>query len=279
MTTIEINPNFRRKSAVLSGDLIAAGEHVLVKISNMQGKVSDSLFLRIMFGPTTIAQFPKPVNEPDEERETWSYDSDTQVASCELNLNTLQARRMCLGTESECLIVLEDIGAFNEDMWEDSTPPQLLLTKHCRVLGWPARKGVSEPLDLDPFIGALDRKAWREELAPLYDAAKTYKQNDLVTLGGKLYMANTDTTAGAFDPTKWDVATIADAIATEAETREKEDDDVVADAKTYTDLEIKKTVLKSKLMSVFSINEAKASIISVKTQFNLLLEAIKEALQ
>ena len=36
-----------------------------------------------------------------------------------------------------------------------------------------------------------------------YDVAKTYKQGDIVTNGGFVYMANQDQITGAFDAAKW----------------------------------------------------------------------------
>lgn len=145
MTSLSIVPNLNRKSARFAGN-IAAGEHVAVTIEGLGGIAgSPTLFLRVMFGPMTIAQFPQPVHE-GETPEPWIAVGDN--LQCELNLNTVQALKTCRGPETDCLFVLEDIGS-------ETTEPTLYFAGVKLVMGWPQKRLFDRPFDLGEYPGLI----------------------------------------------------------------------------------------------------------------------------
>lgn len=149
MTNLAITPNIDKKTAKIAGSC-AAGEHVSVTISGMDGVSTGNLYLRVMFGPATIAQFPPPVHD-DETPEEWT--SEEGAISCILNLNTIQALKHCRGFDNECLFVLEDLG----------DDPQMYFASPKSVQFWPQKRLHEFPFNLDAYPGLI--REWKDRMS------------------------------------------------------------------------------------------------------------------
>lgn len=154
MTSLTIAPDTGRKTARIVGKM-ASGEHVAVTIEDAAELLQrgSKLYLRVMVGPCTVAQFPQPVDEGAPE-DSWTVSGDD--LSCVLNLNTVEALKMCRGPEMDCAVILEELG--NE---EGGVHPQLYFVKNHRVSGWPQKRLLEEPYDLGAYPGLIER--WKEQ--------------------------------------------------------------------------------------------------------------------
>ena len=190
MTSLTITPELAKKSAKLVGK-VAAGEHVSVTIEGAADLASSSLYLRVMYGPCTIAQFPQPVDE-GETAEVWGESGDG--LTCTLNLNTIQALKYCLGPDTDCLFVLEEIGTAS------GTEPTLYFTKNHRIGGWPQKRLTDEPFNLDAYPGLIEE--WTRQLANI--SASVTKVGNTATISITDKNGNI-TTASVTDGQKGDI--------------------------------------------------------------------------
>lgn len=150
MTTLTINPSIDRKSAKCVGR-VAAGEHVAVTISGMGACSSSStMFLRVMFGARTIAQFPQPV-EQGATQDSWGTGGTGGAdLTCTLNLNTVEALKTCYGPQNECVVILEELGdsAGNQE-------PTLYFVAPITLFWWPQKREEEQPYDLGRYPGLI----------------------------------------------------------------------------------------------------------------------------
>ena len=140
MTSITITPDVEKKTAKVSG-VFSAGEHVSVTVKGFASRIGSGsdLKLRVMCFQKTVAAFPLVV-----EGASVNWTPSGGDACCELNMNTIPARKYCRGAENPCIIILED-----------STNHQLYCVAEYYVCGWPRNPGIDEPVDLDQYERAV----------------------------------------------------------------------------------------------------------------------------
>lgn len=139
MVELTITPNLSKKTAKIVGGLVAAGEHVFVTIKDGGALVSEDLRLRLMIGPHTVAIFPCG------EDDAWVFSDDDVDATCIINLNTKQFRRLCVGPQIGCAFVLEDTNV-----------GQLYFVAPHYACGWPRGRGDEELIDIDAGNATLE---------------------------------------------------------------------------------------------------------------------------
>jgi len=152
MTQLTITPDIQKKKAVINGT-IACGEHVQVTVSGMAQHLTNTLRLRVVFGPVTVAMFPVPPKEGETASQWTVSGSDLR---CVLNLNTVQAFKMCLGWQNDCVFVLEDVGDITTTPPAD---PTLYFVQPKLVNGWPNRPEIQELLDVDVYPKLIQNDA------------------------------------------------------------------------------------------------------------------------
>ena len=139
MTTLKIIPDFKNKTAECIG-YPSAGEHVEVCIVGGASLLpSSTLRFRVKFGRVTLALFPRP-----EVNETW--ETEGADLKCHLNLNTIQARRVCRTGNTVCHAILDQVG---DD--EHTVEPTLFFDDLFDVTPWHLESGADEPYDLDIY--------------------------------------------------------------------------------------------------------------------------------
>lgn len=139
MTTLKIIPDFKNKTAECIG-YPSAGEHVEVCIVGGASLLpSSTLRFRVKFGRVTLALFPRP-----EVNETW--ETEGADLKCHLNLNTIQARRVCRTGNTVCHAILDQVG---DD--EHTVEPTLFFDDLFDVTPWHLEPGADEPYDLDIY--------------------------------------------------------------------------------------------------------------------------------
>lgn len=139
MTTLKIIPDFKNKTAECIG-YPSAGEHVEVCIVGGASLLpSSTLRFRVKFGRVTLALFPRP-----EVNETW--ETEGADLKCHLNLNTIQARRVCRTGNTVCHAILDQVG---DD--EHTVEPTLFFDDLFDVTPWHREPGADEPYDLDIY--------------------------------------------------------------------------------------------------------------------------------
>lgn len=160
MTSLQITPNWKNKTAKFKGT-IAAGEHVAVSIANDDNYITDTTNLRLrVVNPAngkTLAQFPMPEPEEDDEEEVLpssetpaegevDWASDLTPLYCILNLNT---DRMLMAVPPAANVPL----LFVLDDYEGKT---LYFKDMCEVTHWPRRVGEEEPTNLDDYKDLIE---------------------------------------------------------------------------------------------------------------------------
>lgn len=163
MTTLEITPRWKDKTAKLRGT-VAAGEHVSVTVAN-DGHITDETNLRLRVvgaGGKTLAQFPL------DDGDAW--DVDAASLACTLNLNTVQMLASVPPmANAQLLFVLDDA--------ESNT---LYFKDYCAVTHWPRRTGEDEPspTDLDDYADLIEefRQRLHEAERTVGDAARQAEQ-------------------------------------------------------------------------------------------------------
>lgn len=143
MTNLTITPDVERKRLKVAGK-VASGEKVAVTVLGFGQTPAESLRLRVMAGRTPVGVFP--LDDADE----WTVLGDD--LTCELNLATEQAERLCRFGAETCL------------MLEDTATPQLYGVCDLTLLPWPKFAGVDVPVDLDNYkvkIGGLEKEISR----------------------------------------------------------------------------------------------------------------------
>lgn len=236
MTSITINPSIEKKRAKCVGRA-AAGEHVGVTIAGL-GHLADSgtMYLRVMFGGRTIAQFPKPVDEGMVQEAWTAAGAEDADLTCTLNLNTVQAMKSCYAPDNECIVVLEELG--DED---EGVPPTLYFVAPIVLQGWPQRRCEEPPYDLGRYPGLIER--WTEQIGNIAASVTQGSGYADISITDKNGVTTTARVAdGAQGP--------------QGEPGSDADLSRVADA-------------------VSSINDAKATVNDLKAKFNALLAALK----
>ena len=165
MTSIRIVPKISDKTARVFG-LPSAGEHVDVRIVGCAELLpSETLRLRVKFGPVTIAVFPTP-----ESTDAWGADGDD--LTCHLNMNTIQAKMACHAGTIMCRVVLDQPG--NE---EHTVEPTLFFDDCIDVSAWHQESGKDVPYDLGRYpdqIADLNNRI--NEIGGKVDEAKNAAQ-------------------------------------------------------------------------------------------------------
>lgn len=162
MTSIKIVPSIEKKTARVAG-CVAAGEHVDVRIVGGASLLpSTTLRLRVKFGPSTIAVFPRA-----DKDDAWARDGED--LTCHLSLDTVQAKCVCRFGDTPCAIILDQVG--DKDHTEE---PTLFFETVVPVRAWHQEPGADEPYDLERYpdqIRELERKI--EASVETVEAAKT----------------------------------------------------------------------------------------------------------
>ena len=167
MTTLTITPDSAKKRLKLAGT-VASGEKVAVTVVGFGSAATDNLRLRVMAGGCPVGLFPL------EESDAWTVSGDD--LTCELNLFTEQAEKLCKFGAAVC-VLLEDIGT-----------PQLYGAAELTLLPWVKLTGDDVPIDL--------YRSWLEEFA----VHMASKENPHGVTAAQVGLGNVDDTADRDKP-------------------------------------------------------------------------------
>ena len=148
MSTLSILPNLQKKTAKFIGT-VSAGEKVSVILKDCASLNTDTLRLRVMFMGKTLAAFPIPAAD-GEDQEGFAVSGDD--LTCTLNLCTRQMlQRFRRVMEMDVAFILDDIA---------ESVRQIYFFGMHGVHGWPQEAGSDVPVDLAGYgdkIAALER--------------------------------------------------------------------------------------------------------------------------
>lgn len=158
MTQLKITCDKAKKTLKFTGDKIAVGEHCRIVIEGLGEVGVDNLRLRVLVNDETIARFPL-------EGQSWDAD-----LSCELNLNTVQAKEI-VQCCAQGLFVLDD-----------TSVPQLYGMGMCHLGPWPQENGEDVPYDLSGYPDNIEAfkteiENFRQRVTAAEDAASAAKSS------------------------------------------------------------------------------------------------------
>lgn len=169
MTTLTITPDSAKKRLKLAGT-VASGEKVAVTVAGFGSAATENLRLRVMAGGCPVGLFPL------EESDAWTVSGDD--LTCELNLFTEQAEKLCKFGAAVC-VLLEDIAT-----------PQLYGAAELTLLPWVKLADDDVPLDLSTY---------RTRLAE-FAAHMANKENPHGVTAAQVGLGNVDDTADRDKP-------------------------------------------------------------------------------
>ena len=205
MNILTIEPNLVKKTARITGK-VAVGELVDVVIDDVSEINSESLRLRVFCAGRVIAQYPAPGKAE-------SFGEDGDDLTCSMRFDSVEARRMCIGRETQVLLVLEDIG--------DNA--QLYFTQEWSLKGWPGIDTDEKPSDFSVYAFPTLVTKWTKELEDAksaYDSHAGSKNNPHEVTKYQVGLGRVDNTSDSEKPVSVATASAIDAEKRRAESME-----------------------------------------------------------
>ena len=242
MTTLTITPDSAKKRLKLAG-MVASGEKVAVTVAGFGSAATDNLRLRVMAGSCPVGLFPL------EESDAWTVSGDD--LTCELNLFTEQAEKLCKFGAAVC-VLLEDIAT-----------PQLYGAAELTLLPWVKLTGDDVPIDL--------YRSWLEEFA----VHMASKDNPHGVTAAQVGLGNVDNTADKDKPVSTAQAAAITAAAAGVSASVTTEATRAANAENSLRADIERAF--ARFTAAGSVTAPKASINSLKSCVEAILKALKGA--